>query len=192
MQSSWESKGKKIHTRKIDVTAYEYDQQRILVEGFLRDDRFQDSCMVTGEQFPRGTIHHMSVKLLVNCSTLTIEDIAVDLPAVPRKFCLETADSLAPVKGLTITRGFTAKVKKLAGGNRGCTHLVELLQAMAPAAFQGVAAYQAQTITGFDPVRAKLTLKLLSDTCHAWREDGPLVEGLKGMLNKYQEGKTTA
>jgi len=187
MQSPWTSKGKKIHTRGIEVATYEYDAQRVIVEGCLRDDRYQDSYTTTGEEFPRGAIHSMSIRLLVNCFNFMIEDVAVDLLKVPRDFCRETADCLAPVKGLTITRGFTAKVKKIAGGSKGCTHLLELLQAMAPAAFQGIAAFRAQNISGFDPARAEATLKLLTNTCHAWREDGPLVDRVNRMLNKNQE-----
>ena len=143
--------------------------------------------MITGEEFPRGAIHYMSVKLLVNFFTLMIEDVAADLLSVPREICRETTDCLAPIKGLTITRGFTAKLKKIAGGGKGCTHLVELVQAMAPAAFQGVAAYRSQSLTGFDPTRAETALKLLANTCHAWREDGPLVKNLNRMLSDHQE-----
>lgn len=186
MQAFWKSKGKKVHTRGIEVTTYEYDAQRVVVEGCLRDDRFQDSYANTGEKFPSGVIHHMVIRLLVNCPNFMIEDIDVELLSVPRDFCRETADCLAPIKGLTITRGFTAKVKKIAGGNKGCTHLLEILQAMAPAVFQGVAAYRSRAPRHFDPVRAEATLKLLADTCHAWREGGPFVEKLRQMLDGQQ------
>jgi hypothetical protein len=183
MQSIWESKGKKLHTRKIEVTTYEYDGQRIIVEGFLKDDRFQESHGITGETFPSGVIHHMAIRLLVNCSNLLIEDIDVDLLSVPREVCRETIDCLASIKGLTITKGFTAKVKKLAGGNKGCTHLVELILAMAPAVFQGFAAHQSQKPMAFDSDQAKKIIQYLTNTCHAWREDGPFVEVLKKKFN---------
>ena len=112
MQPAWKSKGKKLHTRTIEVTTYDYDGQRIIIEGLLKDDRFQDSYGITGETFPKGVIHHMVVRLLVNCADLSIEDVDVDLLSVPREVCRETIDCLAPVKGLTVTKGFTAKVKK--------------------------------------------------------------------------------
>lgn len=175
MQSIWNSKGGKIHTRNIEVSTYECDGQRIIVEGCLKDDRFQDSHTLTGEIFPRGVIHHMCIRLLVNCSNFVIEDIDVDLVSVPREVCRETIDCLAPIKGLTITRGFTSKVKKIAGGSKGCTHLMELLTAMAPAAVQGFAAHQSQKPSGVDADQAKMFLKYLINTCHAWREDGPFV-----------------
>ncbi|MDP2855039.1 MAG: DUF2889 domain-containing protein [Smithellaceae bacterium] len=184
MQSVWKSKGEKIHTRNITVTTYNYDGQRIIVEGFLKDDRFQDSHVITGETFPGGVIHHMGIRLLVNCSSLLIEEVDVDLLSVPRNECRETINCLAPVKGLTITRGFTAKVKKLAGGKNGCTHLVELLLAMAPAAVQGFAAHQSQKTPTSDPAQAKMIYHFLLNTCRAWREDGPLAESFKKMIDR--------
>ncbi len=117
MQSIWNSKGEKLHTRNIEVSTYECDDERVIVEGCLKDDRFQDSYTITGEIFPRGVIHHMRIRMLVNCSNF-LEDIDVDLAAVPREYCRETKGCLAAVKGLTITRGFTSKVRKLAGGSK--------------------------------------------------------------------------
>ena len=179
MQSVWQSKGKKIHSRKIEVSTYDYDGQRIIVEGVLKDDRFQDSYLLTGEKFPKGAIHHMAIRLLVNCSNLLIEDIDVELISVPRDMCRETINCLAQIKGLTISKGFTLKIKKIAGGSKGCTHLVELIQTMAPAIFQGYATHQAQKPVSFDPDQANMILQFLVNTCHAWREDGPYVELFK-------------
>lgn len=183
MRAVWTSKGKKLHTRNVTVTTYHYDEQRIVVKGTLKDDRFQEYYSVAGDMVPSGVIHHMSICLLVNCSNLMIEDIDVDLIAAPQEMCLETIGCLDPIKGLTITRGFTAKVKKLAGGERGCTHLLELLLVMAPATYQGVISYRAQKPSSFDPDRARKMLESLIHTCHAWSEDGPFVGRVKKMLN---------
>jgi hypothetical protein len=171
MQTIWQSKGKKIHKRKIEVSTYIYDGQRIIAEGFLKDDRFQDSYLITGEKFPKGVIHHMAIRLLVNCSNLVIEDVDVELIAVPREVCRETIN------------WFTLKIKKIAGGNKGCTHLVELLQTMAPAVFQGYATHLAQKPASFDSDQGKMILQFLINTCHAWRENGPFVEMLKKKIH---------
>lgn len=179
MQSVWQSKGPKIHSRKIEVSTYNYDEQRIIVEGTLQDDRYHESYSVTGEKFPKGVIHHMAIRLLVNCSNLLIEDVDVQMTSIPREFCRETIDCLAPIRGLTISKGFTLKIKNIAGGTKGCTHLVELLQTMAPAVIQGYAAHQSQEPSPFDSKRAKLMLHFLTNTCYAWREDGPSVEMFK-------------
>jgi len=179
MKSIWQAKGKKIHSRNIEISTYNYDGQRIIVEGFLKDDRFHESYSVTGEKFPKGVIHHMAIRLLVNCSSLLIEDVDVEMISVPREACRETADCLAQIKGLTISKGFTLKIKKIAGGTNGCTHLVELLQAMAPAIIQGYAAHRSQQPAPFNSEQAKALLHFLTNTCYAWREDGPLVEMYK-------------
>ncbi len=181
-QTIWNARGTKLHRRTIEVTTYDYDGERMVVEGFLRDDRFQESHTITGETFPGGVIHHMTLRLLVNCSNLVIEDIDVEQTTVPREICRETVDCLAPIRGLTITKGFTAKVKKLAGGNKGCVHLVELILAMAPAVFQGFGAHQSQKPLNYDADRARLILQFLVNTCRIWREDGPFVERLKQRL----------
>jgi hypothetical protein len=183
MQSAWQSKGKKLHTRNIEVTIYDYDGQRIIAEGFFKDDRFAKTQLITGETFPDGVIHHMAIRLLVNCSNFLIEDIDVDLLSVPRPVCRETIDSLVPIKGLSISKGFTSKVKKIVGGTKGCTHLVELLLAMAPVVFQGFAAHQSQQPSAFDSDQAKMMFRSLVGTCHAWREDGPVVEMFQKKLN---------
>jgi hypothetical protein len=183
MQSIWKSKGKRCHTRNIQVTTYAYDGERIIVEGSLKDDRFQESHVITGETFPSGVVHHMAIRLLVNCSTLLIEDVDVDLITVPREACRETIDCLARIKGLTVTRGFTSKVKKMAGGSKGCTHLVELILAMAPAVIQGFGAHQSLKPSNSDAGHAKLIVQFLINTCRVWREDGPLVAIFKKKID---------
>ena len=190
MQDLFESKGKKLHTRKIEITTYAYDGQRIMIEGLLKDDRFQDFHGITGETFPPGVVHHMTIRLLVNCSNLSIEDVAVQMATVPGgEACLETIDSLAPLKGLTVTKGFTLKVKKLAGGTKGCTHLVELIQTMAPAVIQGLGVHQSLQPSPFNPERAKKFVQYLVNTCNAWREDGLFVGKIVKKI-KMEQAKT--
>ena len=184
MQSIWKSKGKKLHKRKIEVTTYDYDGQRIIVEGFLKDGRFQESYMMFGDILPSGVIHHMSIRLLVNCSNFLVEDVDVDLISVPQEMCRETINCLAPIKGMAITKGFTLKAKKVAGGNKGCTHLLELLQAMTPAIFHGLSAHQSQKPSVLDYEQVKKIIQPIFNTCRAWCEDGPFVEMFKKKFNK--------
>jgi hypothetical protein len=182
MQAIWKSKGEKLYTRNIEVTAYGYDEQKIIVEGFLKGDRCQKSRSITGEESPIGVIHHMAIRLLVNGSNRLIEDIDVDLISVPSEECRGTINCLIPIKGLNIAKGFTAKVKKIVGGTGCCTHLLELITAMAPVVVTGFTALQAQKSSAFNPDWAKKALQNLVNTCHTWREDGPLVEMLKKKL----------
>jgi hypothetical protein len=166
---------KKIHTRKIDIVIYEGTEDSIIVEGILKDDRPLDSYRLTGERIPSGTIHHMIIRIEVKGPQLIIEDIEVEMPTVPHEVCRETLECLEPVKGMPIVSGFTNKIKSIAGGPKGCNHLLALLTAMAPAAVQG--AFSAVASKPTDPeTKTSINLERLKNTCWVWRENGPLLD----------------
>lgn len=165
----------KIHTRTIDITTYAGSSDSIIVEGILRDERLLDSYRSNGEIYPPGTVHHMVIRMEVKGPQLVIEDIDVEMPTIPHDACIETFESLVPIKGIPIVSGFTAKVKKLVGGTKGCHHLMALLTAMAPAAVQG--AWSAMAREPIDPeIYMPAALERVKNTCWVWREDGPLVK----------------
>jgi len=175
------TKFEKIHTRRIDVTTYDGGTDAIIVEGKLKDDRFQHIYNLTGDSMPPGTVHHMIIRMKVRCPDLTIEDIDVDMPTVPHEECPETRTSLAPVIGMRITSGFTAGVKDLVGGTKGCAHLVALLVSMASAAVQG--AWAALARKPLDPsMYSEWAIGVLIDSCNVWRSDGPTAKKLRKSL----------
>jgi hypothetical protein len=49
-----------------------------------------------------------------------------------------------------------------------------------------VASYQSKKPEVHNPERSKMILQFLVNTCHAWREGGPIVEKLKKRLNMKQ------
>ena len=174
-------KGQKIHTRKIDIATYEGVNDSIIVEGILKDDRMFESYQSQGKRRPPGTIHHMIIRMEVTESKLRIKDIEVEMPTVPNEVCNETLKCLEPVKGLSIVPGFTGKIRDLAGGPKGCTHLLTLLTSMAPAAVQG--AFSQAVRKPLDPkISGPIALKRFKDTCWAWREDGPIVKRIKDQI----------
>jgi hypothetical protein len=166
------SKHEKIHTRQIEVATYDCGENVIILEGKLKDERLKDIYRATGENVPPGTVHHMIIRMKVRRPELIIEDIDVDMPAVPHGECSETRTSLEPAKGMRITSGFTVSVKDLVGGANGCAHLVALLVSMASAAVQG-----AWTALSRNPEQPSgyLTkaMNAIVDTCRVWRRDGP-------------------
>ncbi len=93
------------------MTTYEYDGQRIIVEGFLLDERFHESCIVTGEKFPPGVIHYMAIRLLINCSNFVIEDIDADLISVPRDFAGRFLNVSLPLRGWCLPKVLRQKQK---------------------------------------------------------------------------------
>ena len=168
-------KGKKYHTRGIEVSTYEYDERRLAVVGCLKDDRFQEYRLETGERRMPGAIHQMILHLLVNKSTLEIEDLHAEMPVVPDEHCSEVLNFLEPVKGLRITGGFTSSIKERIGGSKGCTHIIELLTEMSFATIQGLIAYKQQ---GNLMSKADI-LKITENSCWPWRSDGPIVKMFK-------------
>lgn len=169
-----ETEKQKVHTRRIDIATYQEMSGSIVVEGVLTDERLVTSFRPTGESYPPGTVHKMIIRMKIKGPTLIIDDIDVEMPTVPRQECLNTCESLQPIKGMPIVSGFTARVKDLVGGAKGCAHLVALLTAMAPAAVQG-----AWTAAARQPMDAEAYLpgiERIKDTCLVWRSEGSLMK----------------
>lgn len=169
------TKQPKIHTRKITVSTYEGTPGRLIIEGVLEDERLFETYRFTGAKFPAGTIHHMIIRLEVSAMELEILDAEIEMPTVPNEGCVETLACMAPLKGMSIAAGFSSKIRAMAGGPKGCCHLLALLKAMAPTAVQGAWCALAREPIDLD-VYLPLALTRLQDTCWMWREDGPLME----------------
>jgi hypothetical protein len=169
------TKGQKIHTRDIKLATYEFDDERIVIEGAFVEKRLYDYQLASGKKKPAGVIHHMIIRWLFNMSTFTIEDIEAEMLTVPYEECIETVKGMSLLRGMVIASGFTIKLKELIGGTKGCAHLLALLTAMAPAALQGYAAHHSQKPSGYGPERHKV-VQILVNNCHPWRSNGALVK----------------
>lgn len=179
-------KGEKIRTRNISVAVYTIDQESIAVEGVLKDDRMITQYAFVGDEFPPGTVHHMAIRMRIRGESLTIEEIEVEMPCTPYDICIENRNSLDKLKGLSITRGFTSRVKKTLGGINGCVHLTALLLSMAPAAIQGYMTNLTRR-PGVNIENAEALMQFLIDSCSVWRSDRALA---KELISKFEE-KTT-
>ncbi len=185
MKSLMSMAGDRVHTRDIRIATYAAGEDSIVVEGTLLDQRLKDSYYFTGEKKQPGTIHHMIVRILLKGRNLLIEDVEVEMPCVPREGCEELWESLEPIKGLSISPGFTNEVKKRIGGIKGCYHLMALLLAMAPAAVQGYFSFRALKPMGVENIPNEERMKYIPvDTCRMWRREGPLVRRVLEELEK--------
>ena len=167
-------KGPQVQGRRLNIATYAVSDQQILVEGELSDERMQTTYLFSGEKLPPKIYHNMVIRLLISGPALTIEDLEVEMPAAPREACLETRQMLGGLKGMRIAPGFTAKVKRLWGGAKGCAHLVSLLLTMAPAAVQGFWAQMSRQHANV-VAQAPHMSHYLKNTCWVWREEGPLM-----------------
>lgn len=175
--------GNIIHNRKIDIKTYEGTSESVIVEGILYDERLVKTYYEDGVARPPGKVHHMTIRMELTGPNLVIENIEVEMPTIPYEACLETRNCMNRLKGIPIAAGFTAKVKNLIGGRKGCCHLLSLLTAMAPAVVQGAWSAVAQ-----DPVAQEIyvdvALTRIKNTCWVWREDGPLIKEWKEKAKK--------
>jgi hypothetical protein len=184
-----------IHNRNIDISTYAWDAEHVLLVGELKEQRYVGFINHFDERVDPGIYHHMKIELLIYTKTMTIKDVAVSLPRVPRDDCPTMVTSLDHIKGMDITRGFSAKIRKMVGGNKGCVHLNTLLIAMAPAAAQGswINTSWQQKEAGQPDTEIS---NHLVDSCWAWRKNGPLVAALTKRLanilirkKQHAEGK---
>ncbi len=177
MQTLKELAGEKVHARSITIATRPLDGDRILVEGELVDTRLTEYYLLSGEKKRPGVLHHMIVRLLCEGARLKILDAEAEMPGIPREECGGLAESVKSVIGLSISAGFTAKLKSAMGGVKGCYHLLSLVNAMAPAAVQGYWSNRARKPLAARGISAKDAMKYLPlNSCHVWREDGPMVK----------------
>jgi Protein of unknown function (DUF2889) len=179
------SKEAPVHERKIEIRTYSLENDRVLVEGWLRDERMVAGSTRDGRPRPPGLVHWMCVRLLVGGRPITILDAEAEMPAVPNPLCPTVADSVKKIIGLSIVAGFSDRVRKKLYGVEGCSHLMHLILAMGPAGLHGYWASQSRK-----PLPAPRSfeetphLEYLINSCQLWSEDGPLVRGLREGLNE--------
>ena len=166
----------KIHNRNLNISSYIVDAEHILITGEFKERNLITVYERSGETIEPNVFHHMQIQLLVKISELKIVDIHAKIPGAPHdNVCREMENSLDKIKGLNIAPGFTSKVKKIAGGIKGCVHLTTLLLSMAPAALQGYWIFGARNKDRTENSEFDIG-EYLIDTCWAWRKDGPLVK----------------
>ena len=166
---------KLVHTREISMRTSDLGDHSILVEGSLIDHRYRTSQEETSEE--PELVHHMVVRLKVKGPGMLIEQAEATMPHHPRKECPEMLPWIRDLEGLEIAPGYTMKVKRAIGRTKGCAHLTSLVIAMGESAVQGYwAAYG--TFVKKLGLREQ-TIKKFINTCHLWKEDGPIVKGLR-------------
>ena len=169
----------KIHNRNLNISSYIVDDEHMLITGELKEKNLITIYKKSGEIAKPHVFHHMQIQLLVKTLELQIVDIHVKIPGAPQgDSCREMENSLDEIKGLIIAPGFTSKVKKIAGGIKGCVHLTTLLLSMAPAVLQGYWIFISREKhrsedSGLD------VKKYLVNSCWTWRKNGSLARSLK-------------
>jgi hypothetical protein len=169
-----------IHTRTISVNCYETDEERLVIEGYLTDERlFPYVIHAINEKRDAGLMHHMTLAMELTIPQMRILSIKAEMPTTPDVGCRDVKEAVQKLTGRHIQPGFTSEVKAIFGKASGCIHLTNLILAMSSAAVQGLWSY-------FSRSRGEATLSLpasdgsmLLDSCYMWRKDGPFVKNLR-------------
>ncbi|MGI9602530.1 MAG: DUF2889 domain-containing protein [Acidimicrobiales bacterium] len=173
-----------IHTRTYETKVYLVADDEVLVRGAVSD--MKPAGLYVADDPDPLEIHQMQVELHVRLTDMVITESKVGFESHPTEACPTITAHYESLVGLSISRGFTHKVRELFGGPRGCTHTTALLQAMAPAVVQSVwsvgvrrsrAAGQAPGAPDEPGRQARFAGNL--NTCHVWAEDGEHVAALR-------------
>jgi hypothetical protein len=180
--------GPPVHERMLEIRTYPLDDERLIVEGCLKDERLVLGYYWDGRPRPTGIVHWMCVRLLVGGWPLSILDVEAEMPQVPYELCQTTLDAVQRLVGLSIVSGYGEAVHQRLGGVEGCAHLTHLITTMGPAALHG---YWAQRSRRPRPLPSSLEefpgLDTLINSCKLWREGGPLAQNIRETLEKRRK-----
>lgn len=170
-----------IHTRSYETRVYVDGDRHVIVRGAVSDKK-PPGLFIEDDPEPLE-IHHMVVELQVEVPSLIISDANVDFVVHPNQTCPRIVEHYRELIGLSISRGFSKKVRELFGGPRGCTHTTALLLSMGPPVVQSMwslAVLQAKASerSTADATRQRRleSAERNINTCHVWSEDGEYVE----------------
>jgi hypothetical protein len=169
-----------IHTRKIAVNCYETDEDRLIVEGSLLDERlFPFMIHALNERREAGPMHHVVLTMELSLPRMEILSLKTEMPVVPDDGCREIQQGMQKLIGRFIRPGFTSEVRDLLGKAEGCLHLTNLLLAMSSAAVQGLWTLLSRVREGINPPLPKTDGSILLNSCYMWREGGPFEEKIR-------------
>jgi len=162
---------REVAARHIEMRTIEKNDETLIIQGELRDDRFMDFTGFEGNRIPAGRFHTIRARLTVALSTMRIEDIDVEFQDVPHHECRELRETYRQLIGLSIASGFTRAILQRVGGTKGCAHLTHLIITMGPAFVQAAFTYQTRAEAPTPPT-AEQVQKYFVDTCSVWRAEG--------------------
>jgi hypothetical protein len=159
----------------------------VIIEGFAREDGLWDiegrMTDVKTYGFPnrdRGRVeagepvHDMRVRLTIDVE-FRIHRVEASTDASPYRICPEIAPGYKKLEGAVIGPGWRKKIREAMGGREGCTHISELLVAMATGAYQTLFAERAKRNADQPPLPAKEGRPGWINSCYALREEGEVV-----------------
>lgn len=165
-----------IHTRQITTRGYLRADDLWDIEGELVDRKTYATTNPDGRHRDAGqSIHHMLVRLTLD-DRMTVCDAVAAMSETPFAECPAAEQPMARLVGASCGAGWRKVVEEAMGGVGGCTHVRELLYAIATVAFQTMMPYRNQQKRDEGvPVYAYDKPGPHMGQCLAWDFDGALI-----------------
>lgn len=165
-----------LHTRQFRLDGYLRDDGLYEVEAALQDITVPPTQLPFKALPAGGVIHDMSISMVFDAKML-IRSVEARTHSGATPYCAEINSAYGKLAGLRIGGGFKQAVRERVGGVAGCTHLTELMDAMATAAFQTTFSTTRDRRAAMPPeqLAAPIPRPSVIDTCHAYRMDGEAV-----------------
>ncbi len=167
-----------LHDRTYFVQVFRRDAGRMVVRGEVHD--VKPAGLYVDDDPDPLSMHRMRVELEIDFPTLVVRAVDVVFEDFPQTRCPTIADDYEALVGVSITRGFTHRVRELFGGPAGCAHVTALLQAMAPAVVQStwsMVIVNGRDATADDDPEGSSGGRRQpppADSCHVWAAGGEL------------------
>ncbi len=171
-----------LHHRQLDLRFYKRRDGLYEVEGRLVDTKSHPfrRQLAPGDTPPGQPIHDIVVRLVVDDSLL-VHDALAFMVATPFGVCRGAVDTLAPLKGLRIGKGWNKLVREHLAGAASCSHILELMGPLATTAMQGLAPQRIAQIN--QPGNEAMRLAKV-DSCYAYSAGREVVAALWPHLHR--------
>ena len=162
----------RLHTRTYEFAGYRRADGLWDIEGHMTDVKtYSFQNRYRGEVQAGEPLHDMWIRLTLD-EDLIVRDIEAATEASPYAVCPAVTPNFKRMIGEKVAAGWRGAIRKKLGGVEGCTHLVEMLGAMATVAYQTMYPVLAKKAAE-NPKPGKPGL---IDSCHAYRSDGEVVK----------------
>jgi len=161
-----------MHRRSIEHRTWLHEDGALEIDGRLTDTKAYDTRIGFNRELPAGeAVHDMTIRILLE-PDWHIRDIRLHMERAPFDVCPEVVRSFEALRGASMGKGWNALLSERFAGAGGCRHLVDLLRGMATVAFQSMhrGGWSQEALDGF------------TDSCHAFRQGGPVMVRLVAEL----------
>jgi hypothetical protein len=160
-----------LHLRSIELRGYGREDGLFDIEARMIDRKTRELTLGDGRVLPAGEpLHDMWVRLVVD-EDLVVVDISASTQVAPWGVCRDATATLQVMRGARIGGGWSTAIRQRLAGRNGCTHLTELLRALATVAFQTI-----EPVRPIAPVAVDThgTPRKI-DSCYAYASDREVV-----------------